>query len=333
VLLLGDCAEKSPQPTFLGDRQGGERLAGRAVDAEIVRIASGQGDVIGVEALHELGLNSASILTRVEGGMLVRRYHGVYAVGARPLTRIGEWRAATIACGERSMLFGRSTSQLYGVLGGRIGPIELTAPPGSRTHPGLICRRVAVPLEDRRVISGVPTCSLPWALLGLAATGRGGVVGKALEQADRMGILYANDVIALLKSRKGQPGTRILSDLLDAHVLPDEGLESELEIEFLRVCRADGIPEGERQVLLEGERVDVYFPAAHLAIELDSFRDHARKGPFVRDRRKLVKLQLAGYTVLLFTWTDVFDRPDYVTGAVRQALGLPAPQRSLGNIV
>lgn len=65
-------------------------------------------------------------------------------------------------------------------------------------------------------------------------------------------------------------------------------------------------------------RVDVLFPAAKVAIEVDGYAYHSR-GAFQADRTKQNRLVSAGYTVLRFTWADLHDRPAEVVATIRRA--------------
>jgi very-short-patch-repair endonuclease len=72
--------------------------------------------------------------------------------------------------------------------------------------------------------------------------------------------------------------------------------------------------------------IDVAFPAAKLAIEVDGWAWHMDVDRFRADRHKGNALVRAGWDVLRFTWHDLTHRPDYVIGEIRAAL-LAAPAR------
>jgi very-short-patch-repair endonuclease len=58
--------------------------------------------------------------------------------------------------------------------------------------------------------------------------------------------------------------------------------------------------------------IDVAFPDARLAIEVDGWAWHVDQDRFVGDRRKGNALVRAGWTVLRFTWHDVTRSPGTV---------------------
>jgi very-short-patch-repair endonuclease len=55
-------------------------------------------------------------------------------------------------------------------------------------------------------------------------------------------------------------------------------------------------------------------------VELDGWEFHHDRDAFERDRHRDVRLQLAGYTVLRFTWDRVTTDPEGVVADVGAAL-------------
>jgi very-short-patch-repair endonuclease len=64
--------------------------------------------------------------------------------------------------------------------------------------------------------------------------------------------------------------------------------------------------------------IDVAIPARRIAIEVDGMAYHTDVDRFQRDRSKHNALTALGWTVLRFTWADLTQRPDYVTGMLRR---------------
>src|SRR5947208_9481816 len=90
--------------------------------------------------LRALGFTDRQIERRVESGLLLRRYRGVYSIG-RPIdTDEGEWLAAVKACGPRAVLSHRSAARLWALLDTRSRLIEVTVP----TTAGVRRRRLLV---------------------------------------------------------------------------------------------------------------------------------------------------------------------------------------------
>ena len=76
-------------------------------------------------------------------------------------------------------------------------------------------------------------------------------------------------------------------------------------------------------LLVGGEVVailDIAFPEALLAIEIDGWAWHSDPDRFQRDRQRQNALVAAGWTVLRFTWADLIERPEQVVATVVRTL-------------
>lgn len=65
-------------------------------------------------------------------------------------------------------------------------------------------------------------------------------------------------------------------------------------------------------------RADLYFPTARLVIEYDGGNHRDR---MVEDDRRQNALIDAGFRILRYTASDVYQRPDVILAQVRRALG------------
>jgi very-short-patch-repair endonuclease len=61
------------------------------------------------------------------------------------------------------------------------------------------------------------------------------------------------------------------------------------------------------------------WPAVRLIVEVDGYAYHRAPSAFEADRERDVKLVLAGWRVLRFTWTQITTRPAYVARSVTGA--------------
>jgi len=61
---------------------------------------------------------------------------------------------------------------------------------------------------------------------------------------------------------------------------------------------------------------------SRLVVEVDSWQAHSTRHAFQADRTLSNAVQLAGWTILRFTYRDVTRRPELVAAQVRHALGL-----------
>ena len=96
---------------------------------------------------------------------------------------------------------------------------------------------------------------------------------------------------------------------------------SELDDRFFALCGEHGIPRPLDNILIEGAEVDFVWRDARLIVEVDGYRYHRSPSAFETDRERDVRLTLAGWTVLRFTWAQVIQRPAWVAAAVRARCG------------
>jgi very-short-patch-repair endonuclease len=71
-------------------------------------------------------------------------------------------------------------------------------------------------------------------------------------------------------------------------------------------------------------RIDVAFPAARLAIEVDGWAWHVDAARFRNDRRKGNAITRAGWDLLRFTWHDLDGRPAEIVAEIVETLALAA---------
>ena len=75
----------------------------------------------------------------------------------------------------------------------------------------------------------------------------------------------------------------------------------------LRRTGVDGYVQG---LPLGDWEIDIAFPAARLAVEVDSWAWHTDPVRFARDREKGNAIVAAGWRLLRFTWRDVTEHAD-----------------------
>jgi hypothetical protein len=124
-------------------------------------------------------------------------------------------------------------------------------------------------------------------------------------------------VLAAVRPGSGRAAVR--------EALLDSGGESRLERWFLAIVRTGGLPRPEMRVVVRagGEfaaRLDASFPGG-LVIELEGHATHSSRQQRQHDEERRTVLTLAGYRVIVFTYNDVRDRPDWVLGRLRSAIG------------
>lgn len=129
------------------------------------------------------------------------------------------------------------------------------------------------------------------------------------------------DLVAALAQtpwRHGNPERRLV--LADSRNEPWSAAERLTH----RLLREDGITGWRTNYLIRLRHrqifVDLAFPQARRAVEIDGFQFHSTPAAFQSDRARDNDLVLAGWRVLRFTWQDVTERPAVVLAAIRLAL-------------
>jgi very-short-patch-repair endonuclease len=267
-----------------------------STDMLISRIASRQHGVISTEQLVACGLTHTAIHRRVQAGRLFRIHRGVYAVGHDGLTHRGRWKAATLAV-SRSVLSHRSAAELWKLLpaSGGVPHLTLPYPASAAKRPNLRIARSRT-LDRTTSRDNIPVTMPARTLADLARVATPADVRRATRAAEKRGLP------------------------LDLAFVPDK-TESDLERDFLAICRRFGVPQPAAQVTIGPYRVDFLWRAERLIVEVDGYIYHRGRQAFRDDRDRDVELELLGFRVVRFDDSRIGDDP---AGIARDALALLA---------
>lgn len=259
-----------------------------------------------------LGFTQDAIKHRLRTGRLRRVGRGVFVVGRAELTERGRWMAAVLSCGEGAFLSHRSAAALYGIAPERPGVIEVSVPsPSARAHPGLrVRRRPSLPGRDVGTLDGIPVTSPVRTMLDLATVLGPRRLERAVNEADKHGVIDPESLRSALDDYLGQPGVRALRNLLDRDTfrLSDQ----ELERLFRPLALEAGLPLPETKQIVNGFEVDFYWPELKLVVETDGLRHHRTPSSQARDALRDQTHTAAGYARLRFTHHQVKYDPEHV---------------------
>jgi very-short-patch-repair endonuclease len=272
-------------------------------------LARKQHGVITRAQLLELGFNSDEIQHRLEKGRLHRVGHGVYAVGRPELTRKGQWMAAVLGCGPGAALSNESAAALLAIRPDRGGAIEVSVPAsGHPRRAGVIVhRRAAFETTER---DGIPVTTPVCTLVDLATRLTRDQLEAAINQADKLDLTDPEALRAAVDEMRHRRGALALKRILDRRMFALT--DSVLERRFLRIARQAGLPRPRTQELVNGFRVDFYWPELGLVVETDGLRYHRTPAEQARDRLRDQAHTAAGLTCLRFTHAQVRFEPDHV---------------------
>jgi hypothetical protein len=294
-------------------------------DRKIAVLAARQGGLVTRAQLLALGVSAQSIGRRVRAGRLHPLHRAVYAVGHRAIGVSGRRWAAVLACGEGAVLSHASAADLWRMRSNASGVPHVSVPrparvrrPGIRVHSPRCLRADEVTVDD-----GLPITTPARTLLDLAATGlKGRPLEQALDHAERRLRLNWADMAQLLDRYPRRRGSPALAATLARYVPGSVETLSELEEIVLGLCDEFAIPRPQVNRVIEGKRRDFFWPERRLVVEADSYTWHRSPSALDQDRERDVRLQLAGFIALRFTYEQCTKRREYVRHSLLVALGV-----------
>jgi very-short-patch-repair endonuclease/predicted transcriptional regulator of viral defense system len=310
----------------------GIRNSGSTSWARVGRIAGAQSGLVTIWQLREAGIPDATIDRTVAGGRLHPVFHGVYCVGHRYLTPHGRLLAATLACGEGSVVSHGTAAWLLGLSSWRPDEVDVIAPvEAGRKIAGV--RRRFVPRPEGREVwrrSGVPVTSPARTIVDCAGSNPKGVAGM-VEQAAVLALLDCVGIDRVLDGPRRR-GAKHLRQVIEPwrRYRPGIKLRSRMEAKLLpRLTEAAlPIPETNARVRVGGRtyEVDFLWRAERVVVETDGGRYHDNPTSGSRDSERNRALIRAGYAVPRLGWEDLRDRPDPTMAEIARLLHERRPQ-------
>jgi hypothetical protein len=181
-----------------------------------------------------VGVGKNGVARRVQRGWLHRVHRAVFAVGRPGLSRKGQWKAATLACGAGAVLSHWSAAEAWSMVERRSGPIHVSVPTagGRARRDGIRIHRIAALDAATTRLDNIPVTRPQRTLEDLKRFVTPGEPRSAVRQAE------------------------VLDLPVDAtHLIPDL-TASPLELAFLELCRRHRLPEPEVNVPVDLYRVD-----------------------------------------------------------------------------
>jgi very-short-patch-repair endonuclease len=290
-------------------------------DVRIAEIAARQHGVVSVAQLRRASLGDEAIHRRVVAGRLHRVHRGVYAVGHAGLSPYGRWLAAvlTIGRGPReeepsvlahwgAALSHRSAAALWELVSAKDEPCDVVVrgTGGRDRRAGIrVHRSISLTVADVTLRYGIPVTTPARTIADLryavAARRSGAVSARELRRAVR---------------QAGVLGLPI--DEEDAK----ERTRSDLEEEFLEICRRHRLPRPEVNVRLGPHLVDFLWRERRLVVESDGYRYHRGRQAFQDDRGRDLDLRRRGFEVLRLSERQLDKEAERVVEVLSEALGV-----------
>jgi very-short-patch-repair endonuclease len=281
------------------------REEGANRDRVIAGLAARQHGVVSAAQLKDAGIDKSAISRRVQDGRLHSLHRAVYAVGHTRLSFEGRCMAAALALGDGAVVSHLSAAALWGMLKPHSGPIHITVPGdgGRRKRRDLKVHRSASLIAGVSVLrDGIRVTKAARTLRDLHRVVSQGTYRTAVRRALDLRLISSE---------------QLRSD--------DDLTRSELERLFLSLCRRHHFPQPEVNARIDPYEVDFLWREQRVIVETDSWRHHADRSSFERDRARDAHLQSLGFRVLRFTHRQLTQDRSAVVAALRELLA----QRSL----
>jgi very-short-patch-repair endonuclease len=294
-------------------------------------IAEVQLGVISRPQLRGLGLSDTSIDKAITRGYLHPIFRSVFGVGHRPLSVHARYLAATIACGEGSVVSHGTAAWLLDLREWQPLDVDVIAPVEcGRKIEGVRRRFVPPPSADEiEVRDGVPTTDPSRTIVDTAGILDHRGVANLIEEAATRGVLNVPRIDAILDGPRRRNTRKLLSQLEPWRRYKPGiiRLRSRMEAKLLPLLTEWGLPIPEiNSGLRIGEdrfEIDFLWRREKVAVETDGrVHDNPRAG--ARDSKRNRALTNSGYRVRRIGWEELRDRPDAVLAELRTLL---APRR------
>lgn len=297
------------------------------IDARVIAHATSHGGVLTRAEALALGMSPRTLTRRVAEGAFLRLGTGLLGLPGVMESEQSILRAATAALD--GVASHQSAARLLGIDGLR-GEAPTVSVPIRRSNRFEAVRvHQLTDLQQAHVteVNAIPTTTPVRTVVDLAAVLSPRLLASTADQAVRQGLTDYEEIADLHRAlaRRGKPGVKNLRAFLTARLGGNFTSDSVLESRLFALIVGGGLPTPATQFRPEwlrrvNGRVDLAYVDDRLIIEGDSRRWHGSPEAFQLDRQRDNLAQIAGWTILRFTWDDITKRPDYVLDTISRAL-------------
>jgi very-short-patch-repair endonuclease len=214
--------------------------------------------------------------------------------------------AAVLACGAGAALSHVSAAAHWGLLPPAQGPIDVSVPSqaGRRKRAGIrLHRRRGLRADEVVCRNDIPVTTPPRTIADLKGSVPEWKWRKAVRQAE-------------FKKLPLGPG------------FETDRTRSDLERDFLRLCRRHGFPVPEVNVRVKGWTVDFLWREQRVAVETDFYDYHRGRIAFQDDHARDLALRQHGLDVRRYSEEQLNERPHEVVADLRDAFDGLHPETS-----
>jgi very-short-patch-repair endonuclease len=269
-----------------------------AYDVRVAAVAARQHGAVSIAQLRECGVSDTAVRDRLRAGRLHRLHRGVYAVGHLAPSIERQWMAAVLALEGDAVLSHRSAAGLWRLLPVAKGPVDIALPgQGGRKRRKDIRIHRCQSLQHSHMTRhrGIPVTTPARTVADLRSVASAPEHRRAVRQAAVLGLRIGPDVA------------------------PDR-TRSELEFEFLRLCKRYRLQMPQVNVPIGPLLVDFLWESQRYVVETDGYRYHRGQAAFEDDHSRDLELRTRGYEVARLSYRQVVDEPAKVAHDIRRAL-------------
>lgn len=288
-------------------------------DVLIARLAQRQHGVVSLGQVRGIGVSDDAVRARVLAGRLHRIHRGVYAVGHAALSAEGRFLAAVLALGDgpgdalgevldcwSAAVSHRSAAFLWGLTRYTDGPVDVIVHRvgGRAGRAGIrIHRSVSLTSGEVTIHRGIPVTRPARTVADLRFAHSHRHTGALPAWELRRAVRQAGVLGLPLGDEDGDDRTR-----------------SDLERDFLRLCRRHSLPKPEVNVRVGPHLVDFLWPERRVVVETDGYLYHRGKVAFQDDRARDLDLRRRGFEVLRLSERQVNEQPAMVAEVLATTL-------------
>jgi hypothetical protein len=279
--------------------------------------------------LDDAGVPRTARQRRLASGRWRNAGPGVWVLPSSPPTHEQRLWIALLGAGRESVVSHEAAAELHHIKNVLRGLVTLTVPHGDhpRVRNATVHQLSDVLPHHIEVVHGLTVTTIPRTVVDLAA-----VVGPVrlqhiVEDVAYDGLSTFVEIGECLKSvaRRGKPGVRRLSLVLDSYRGGKEVARSRLERSLLEVIHQFGIPMPIPQYAFPGRQfvngcVDFAFPDAKLVLEADGRRWHTRIRDLKRDHERDGDAAEAGWLTLRLLYEHITGDPEGSARRIRTVL-------------
>jgi very-short-patch-repair endonuclease len=243
------------------------------------------------------------VVTRlIRAGLLHPLHRGVYAVGHTALAPFAREQAALLACGEGSVISGRSALYVWGIVPTAPAEVDVTvAGRHCRKQQGIRLHLVrSVTKRDIRIRQGLPVVFPARALIEFAVAADRDELGDAVAEARNFRLVRDGELEAATRAGKRRRGTPRMRAFLREEGEPAI-TRSRAERQFRGLLREAQLPQPRANAPVAGLTVDFVWEAEKVVLEVDGWTFHRDRRSFENDRKRDRILSDAGYHVIRVT--------------------------------